>query len=159
MSTETADTQQLELRVKNIVASAFTIMDDYGLVSADRLMVEIKAAEKAADAHFDPKIKRLNDAAKAERADRDAFKKPLLDAEAYWKTDIRRYRTKRDEEDRLERIRREKESREEAQRRQLEEAVALEAAGDTELAEMVLDAPAEIVEVAPVAEAPKLSSS
>jgi hypothetical protein len=158
---EITGTEELEASVKvlSAEAAAIKIEDDQGLIVADEAMARIKAMRKEIDATFDPGIQRWHAGHKAALLDKKRVEAPFVTAEGRLKPEIRRYQNLRAEERRVEELRRQLEAKKEAERRQLEEAIALEAAGDKELAEMVIAAPAQVIAIEKVEAGPKLSSS
>jgi hypothetical protein len=157
----TKSTEELETSVVQLAdeATAIRVEDDAGLIIADRALSKIKELRKEIDATFNPGIQRWHVGHKAALQDKKRIEAPFVAAEGRLKPEIRRYQNLRSEERRYEELRRQKLAVDEAERRKLEEAVALEEAGDTALAEMVIEAPAQAIEIEKVDRGPILSSS
>lgn len=139
-------------------ALATVIYDDDTYAKACALLLGIKDLRKKIADTFDPHVKRAHEAHKAlvkEKADAEA---PLAEAERTLKATIGEY-DREQERLRIERQRvLDEEARRLAEAQTLEQAVALEAAGETVEAEAVLAAPIAPVPLAPVAKAvPKVA--
>lgn len=143
------DTKQLETQVMTVPekARALKIVNNETYALAGGMLVEIKGLRKQINASFDPIIEKAHQAHKEAVAQKRKVEAPLAEAESVIKPAMARWDAEQ------ERIRREQErkmqelARKQAEERQLAEAAALEAQGETKAADEVIAAP---VEVAPV---------
>ena len=152
------DIKQLEIKVLTIPekARAIKVIDNETYALACDALLEIKGLRKQIDASFDPIIELQNKAHKEAIAQKKKVALPLTTSEGILKPEISAWDTEQ------ERLRREKErklndiKRKKEEDARLEQAAALEKAGDTATANEVLDAPVTIMPVEVAKTVPKV---
>lgn len=138
--TETVDLEQRALTLPE-QAAELTIVDDAGYTKAGDLLTRIKTLRGEIADTFDPIIKKAHEAHKEALAQKARIETPLVKAESLIKPKIASYHAEQD------RKRREEEARLLAEQKKVEEdariaeAANLEKAGESEMAERVLDEP------------------
>jgi len=136
-------TEELQTRTLSVPdrARSLAIVTAADYVAAGELLKVIKGLRAEIGETFDPIISKAHEVHKEAIDQKRRVDAPLCEAEGILKPRIARYlqeqeRLRQEEELRLRKI-----EQEEAERRQLEEAVALDAIGETTLANEILDAP------------------
>lgn len=161
MSALPIETKELETRVMQWPdrARAIVVSDDKALMFADDFLADIKALRREVDDTFDPIVKAAHEAHKTAVAQKRRHETPLAEAESIIKASILSYQQEVRRREAEDRRRLEAEARAREEERRLQEALDLEAAGDSAAAEEVIAAPVEPVFVAPIRPAaPKIAA-
>lgn len=137
------DTHEIERQVELAVhdAADLAIKDDPGLESAGAFLVGIKTILKRIDETFDEPIKQAHTTHKSILAAKKKHTEPLTRAERVIKAGITSYRSEQRaiQEEREQRLR--EQARKKEEERMLAEAQELEAAGQAEEAEALIEQP------------------
>lgn len=138
-------------------ARALVIVDALGYTKACDFLQGVKALRAEIAETFEPHIKRAHESHKAllkEKADAEA---PLVEAERIAKAALVTFNNEQERQRREEQARLQAELRRQEEDRKLNEAVALEAAGESAEASAVLDEPVHVPTVAVAPLTPKVS--
>jgi hypothetical protein len=120
-------------------ARALAIVDDASYIVAGEMGTGIRALRERIAAFCDPNIRRWHDGHKAACEQKRALEAPLIEAEGVLKGTLRSYHVEQERVRQAEAARLAAEAAREDEDRRLEEATALERAGETEAAQQVLD--------------------
>lgn len=146
MSTALAEmpqTEELQGEARAILdkANAVAIVDDTTFRGAADLLRTFKTYSKRVSDTFDPLIKSQNEAVKKTRETMKTFARPAEEAEGIVKRKMADYQQEQERRAAEEAARLREQAMKEAEERRLQEAIALERAGDKRAAEAAIEAP------------------
>jgi len=139
-------------------ARLITVTDNASMEQANTFKLDIKAMIKEIDEFFKPMADKAFQAHRAVTGRWAETKKPLQDADAHVTNQVKLYlaEIRRKEEEEAARLR--EIARKEEEERRLQEAAELEASGNIEEANEILEAPITYVAPAPIINTPKVDN-